>query len=128
MNMGEGHMMVVNAHLRAGAKCKAGDVVTVVMELDKDRPTVELPGYLKKIIASDLKAREFWPKAPLHPAEGICAGDGGRQNNRDTRKTHRRHALAPQKATQEVIADHAEIDLSDDTDVSFGLAGWLRIA
>jgi hypothetical protein len=59
MNMGEGHMMVVNAHLRAGAKCKAGDVVTVVMELDKDTRTVGLPGYLKKIIASDLKAREF---------------------------------------------------------------------
>ena len=25
MNMGDGHMMVVNAQLRAGAQCKAGD-------------------------------------------------------------------------------------------------------
>jgi hypothetical protein len=62
MNMGTGHMMVVNAQLRAGAKCKAGDTVTVLMELDEDKRTVELPGYLKKIIDSDPKAREFWPK------------------------------------------------------------------
>jgi hypothetical protein len=33
MNMGDGHMMVVNAEMRAEAKCKAGDVVSVVMEL-----------------------------------------------------------------------------------------------
>jgi hypothetical protein len=36
MNMGDGHMMVVNAQLRVGAKCKAGDVVNVYMELDED--------------------------------------------------------------------------------------------
>src|SRR5438067_1313986 len=34
MNMGSGHCMVVNEALRAGAKCKAGDTVTVVMERD----------------------------------------------------------------------------------------------
>lgn len=62
MNMGEGHMMVVNAQVRAGAKCKAGDTVAVVMELDEDTRRVELPGYLKNIIASDPTAREFWSK------------------------------------------------------------------
>jgi hypothetical protein len=51
--MGDGHMMVVNAQLRAGAKCKAGDSVSVVMELDSDERKVEVPAYLKKIIASD---------------------------------------------------------------------------
>jgi hypothetical protein len=62
MNMGEGHMMAVNAELRAGAKCKAGDSVSVVMELDKEVRTVEVPAYLRKIINSDPKAKESWPK------------------------------------------------------------------
>jgi Domain of unknown function (DUF1905)/Bacteriocin-protection, YdeI or OmpD-Associated len=61
MNMGDGHMMVVNAELRAGAKCKAGDTVTVLMELDEDKRTVEVPAWLKRIIDRDPKAREFWP-------------------------------------------------------------------
>ena len=61
MNMGEGHMMVVNAQLRAGAKCRGGDTVDVLMELDGDERTVEVPAYLKKIINSDAKAQEFWP-------------------------------------------------------------------
>jgi len=60
MNMGEGHMMVVNAQLRAGAQCKAGDAARVIMELDEEKRTVRVPGYLKKIIGSELKAREFW--------------------------------------------------------------------
>ena len=62
MNMGEGHMMVVNAQLRAGAQCEAGDTVIVLMELDENKRTVKLPGYLKKVIQSDAKTREFWPK------------------------------------------------------------------
>ena len=62
MNMGDGHMMVVNAQLRAGAQCKPGDTVTVLMEIDEDKRTVEVPRDLKKIIAGDRKAREFWPK------------------------------------------------------------------
>jgi hypothetical protein len=60
MNMGDGHMMVVNADLRAGARCKAGDTVSVIMELDEDERKVELPAYLKEIIASDPKASEAW--------------------------------------------------------------------
>jgi len=62
MNMGDGHMMVVNAQLRAGAKCKGGDTVAVLMELDEDKRAVEVPRYLKKIIDADPKAKEFWPK------------------------------------------------------------------
>ncbi len=62
MNMGNGYMMVVNAQLRAGAKCKAGDTVTVLMELDDEKRTVDLPASLKRIIDRDPKARKFWPK------------------------------------------------------------------
>jgi len=62
MNMGDGHMRVVNAQLRAGAKCKAGDTVAVLMELDEDKRTVARPANLMKIIDCDPKARESWPK------------------------------------------------------------------
>jgi hypothetical protein len=60
MNMGDGHMMVVNTQMRAGAKCKGGDTIDVVMELDEEKRTVEVPAYLKKIINSDAKAKQFW--------------------------------------------------------------------
>jgi hypothetical protein len=62
MNMGDGHMMAVNAQLRAGARCKGGDAVDVVMELDEEERKVEVPAYLKKIINSDVKAKDFWSK------------------------------------------------------------------
>lgn len=62
MNMGDGHFMVVNKELRAGAKCKQGDTVSVTMELDTEERTVEVPAYLKNIIASDAKAKDFWEK------------------------------------------------------------------
>src|SRR5271165_5569728 len=62
MNMGDGHMMVVNAELRAGAKCKAGDTVKVMMELDTEERKIELPDFLKKRIAADPKAKEAWDK------------------------------------------------------------------
>ena len=62
MNMGDGHMMVVNAQLRTGAQCKAGDTVTVLMAVDEDERTVEVPRYLNKIITGDPKTRKFWSK------------------------------------------------------------------
>jgi hypothetical protein len=62
MNMGDGHMMVVNAELRAGARCQAGDTVNVAMEPDEEVRTVEVPAYLKKIIDKDAKAKAFWSK------------------------------------------------------------------
>lgn len=62
MNMGDGHMMVVNAQLRAGGNCKAGDTVSVVMEIDEEERKVDVPAYLKKIIDGDARARESWPR------------------------------------------------------------------
>ncbi|HTR65904.1 MAG TPA: YdeI/OmpD-associated family protein [Terriglobales bacterium] len=80
MNMGDGHMMVVNAAMRAGAKCKGGDTVSVVMELDEDERTVEVPAYLKKIIASDPKAKEFWPRLSFtHQKEYVREIEGAKR-------------------------------------------------
>ena len=80
MNMGEGHMMVVNAELRAGAHCKGGDTVDVVMELDEDKRTVEVPAYLKKIMNSDPKAKEFWAKLSFtHQKEYVREIEGAKR-------------------------------------------------
>lgn len=80
MNMGDGHMMVVNAQLRAGAQCKGEDTVTVVMELDEDERKVEVPPYLMKIIDSDPKATEFWPKLSFtHQKEYVREIDGAKR-------------------------------------------------
>jgi Domain of unknown function (DUF1905)/Bacteriocin-protection, YdeI or OmpD-Associated len=87
MNMGDGHMMVVNAELRAGAKCRAGDTVAVVMELDEEKRTVEVPAYLKKIIDRDPRARESWPKVAFtHQKEYVKAiEDAKKPETRDKR-------------------------------------------
>ena len=80
MNMGDGHMMVVNAELRAGAKCKAGDIVSVVMELDEEKRTVEVPAYLKKIIAADPATKNAWAKlAFTHQKEHVRAIEGAKR-------------------------------------------------
>ncbi len=87
MNMGEGHMMVVNAELRAGAKCKAGDTVSVLMELDTEERIVELPDYLKKIINADPATKDVWAKlAFTHQKEHVRAiEDAKRPETREKR-------------------------------------------
>jgi len=80
MNMGDEHIMVVNAQLRAGAKCKAGDTVTVLMELDEDKRTVEVPAGLKKVIDRDPRAREVWPKLSFtHQKEYVREIEGAKR-------------------------------------------------
>jgi hypothetical protein len=87
MNMGDGHMMVVNADLRAGAKCKAGDVVRVLMEIDEAPRVVEVPAYLKKIIASDPVTKAAWAKLSFtHQKEHVRAiEDAKRPETREKR-------------------------------------------
>ncbi len=80
MNMGDGHMMAVNAQLRSGAQCKAGDTVAVVMELDEEERTVEVPAYLKKIIDRDPKAMESWSKLSFtHRKEYVREIEGAKR-------------------------------------------------
>jgi uncharacterized protein DUF1905/bacteriocin resistance YdeI/OmpD-like protein len=95
MNMGEGHMMAVNAEMRAGAKCKAGDMVSVVMELDEEKRTVEVPAYLEKIINSDSGAREFWDTLSFtHQKEYVREIEGAkRPETRERRITEMMDAL-----------------------------------
>ena len=87
MNMRVGHMMVVNADLRAVAKCKAGDTVSVVMELDDAPRVVELPTHLKKILAGDPDANDAWAKLSFtHQKEHVRAiADAKRPETREKR-------------------------------------------
>jgi Bacteriocin-protection, YdeI or OmpD-Associated/Domain of unknown function (DUF1905) len=95
MNMGDGHMMVVNAQLRAGARCKAGDTVAVFMEIDGDKRTVEVPAYLKKIIDRDPQAKEFWPKLSFTHQKEYVKGieDAKRPETREKRTAAMMDAL-----------------------------------
>jgi len=87
MNMGDGHMMAVNAELRAGGKCKAGDTVKIVLELDEDERKVEVPAYLKKIINSDPQAKERWAKLSFtHQKEYVRAVEDAKKDETRERR------------------------------------------
>lgn len=62
MNMGSGHMMVVNRELRDGAKVKAGDMVEIVMQRDTAPRVVEVPPDFKKALAGSKKAKSLFDK------------------------------------------------------------------
>jgi len=74
MNMGEGHMMFVNAGLRRAAGCKAGDLVEVVMEGDDEERSVEIPSYLIKIMERQERFGVL-EKPLLHPPQGVRSRD-----------------------------------------------------
>lgn len=65
MPMGGCHMMVVNRMLRNGAKCKAGDVVEIVLERDMEERTVEVPPEIALALKKTKAARERWEKLPF---------------------------------------------------------------
>jgi len=62
MNMGEGHMMVVNRELREAAKVQAGDTVEIVMQRDTAPRVVEVPADLKKALSGSQKAKSLFDK------------------------------------------------------------------
>lgn len=73
-NMGMGHMMAVNAELRAGGKCKGGDIVDVVLERDREERVVEVPSDIKKVIASNKAAQATWDSLSFtHQKEWVRA-------------------------------------------------------
>ncbi|MBV9437620.1 MAG: DUF1905 domain-containing protein [Acidobacteria bacterium] len=73
-NMGDGHFMAVNAQMRAGGSCKAGDTVDVVMERDREERTVEVPPAIKKVIATNKTAQKTWDSLSFtHKKEWVRA-------------------------------------------------------
>ncbi len=61
--MGGQPFMVVNKQMREGAKVKAGDLVSVVMERDDEPRTVEVPADLKRALRANRSAQAAWDKA-----------------------------------------------------------------
>ena len=61
--MGEGcHYMAVNKELRAGAKAKGGDVVSVVMERDEEPRVITPPEDFARALKSNRAAQAAWDK------------------------------------------------------------------
>ena len=94
-NMGEGHMMVVNATMRAGGKCKGGDTVDVEMQRDREERVVEVPADIKKVIASNKTAQATWESLSFtHKKEWVRAiVEAKREETRQSRMQKMMDAL-----------------------------------
>ena len=62
MPMGGCHGMAINKTMRDGARVRAGDTVSVVMERDEGERIVEVPPLLKKELARSKPAQANWEK------------------------------------------------------------------
>lgn len=62
MNMGGGHLMVVNKKTREGAKVKGGEIINVVMERDEEPRIVTPPADFAKALKADKDAKAAWDK------------------------------------------------------------------
>ena len=61
--VGDGtHYMVVNREVRAGARVKGGDTVTITMERDDEPRTVTPPPDLARALAANRAAQEAWDR------------------------------------------------------------------
>ena len=56
------HYMVVNKDVRAGAKVRGGETISVVMERDDEPRTVEPPAELARALKGNREARAAWEK------------------------------------------------------------------
>ena len=56
------HLLTFNKQLQAGAKAKAGDTVSVVMERDTEERIVEAPAELAKAFRKNKEAKQLWDK------------------------------------------------------------------
>jgi hypothetical protein len=90
MPMGGGHYMAVNRFMRGGASCKAGDVVSVVMERDTAPRVVTVPSILKKALAKSKTAQANWKKYSFsNQKEMALAITGAKQEETRARRLAR---------------------------------------
>ncbi len=78
------HLLTFNKQLQAGARAKAGDMVSVVMERDTEERIVEPPAELAKAFRKQQTGRDALEQTGLHPSQGIRAMDQRRQAGGDT--------------------------------------------
>jgi hypothetical protein len=87
MPMGGKHWMVVNRQTREGAKAKAGDMVSVVMERDDEPRTVELPADFARALSASRTAQAAWDKASYtHRKEYVQAIEAAKKTETRARR------------------------------------------
>jgi len=80
-------MMGLNKEMRAGGKCKAGDIVEVVLQRDRDARVVEVPAEIQKVIAANKAAQMTWESLSYtHQKEWVRAiGEAKREETKQSR-------------------------------------------
>jgi hypothetical protein len=92
MNMGSGHMMVVNRELREAANVKAGDTVKIVMQRDTAQRVVEVPPDFKKALSGSKQAKSLFDKLSYtHQKEYVRWITGAKRE--ETRKSRIARAI-----------------------------------
>jgi hypothetical protein len=87
------HLLTFNKQLQAGAKAKAGDTVSVVMEHDAGERIVEVPAELAKAFRKNRDAKALWDKlAYTHRKEFAQWISGAKQE--ETRERHATKAIS----------------------------------
>lgn len=100
-NMGTGHFMAVNKDMRAGAKCKAGDLVEVVLERDREERVVEVPESIRKALAANKAAQKTWDSLSFtHQKEWVRAIDEAKRE--ETRQARMKKMIDAMKAGKRV--------------------------
>jgi len=100
-NMGGDYFFVVNKEMRAGAKCKAGDMADIVIQRDRDERNVEVPSYMKRVIVKDKKAHETWNSLSYTcKKEWVRAIDEAKRE--ETKKSRMEKLMAAMKAGKRI--------------------------
>lgn len=92
--MGGRHIMVVNRHLRAGAKVKGGDTASVVMERDTEPRVITPPADLARALKANKDANALWDKLSYtHRREYVEAIEDARKPETRQRRIEKSIAL-----------------------------------
>ena len=89
--MGGGrHCMVVNKDLRAGARAKGGEMISVVLERDTEPRTVEPPADFLRALRANKEARATWDKLSYtHRKEHVRAVEEAKRPETRARRIER---------------------------------------
>lgn len=98
--MGGRHLLTFNKTLQAGAKAKAGDMVSVVMERDTEERIVEPPAELAHAFRKSKEAKALWDKlAYTHRKEFAQWISGAKQEETRQRRAEKAVSMILAKKT-----------------------------
>jgi len=94
------HLLTFNKQLQAGAKAKAGDMVSVVLERDTEERIVEPPAELAKAFRKSKEAKALWDKlAYTHRKEFAQWISGAKQEETRERRAEKAVSMILGKKT-----------------------------